>query len=76
MPTIYVLSKNMKNIRVFFLSETVQFLEVIFFSIYLNRRVFVMYIKSFRIYLSPLVCFLTLRLKFGAIYRSPKYAIR
>ena len=31
----------MKNIRVFFLSETIQFLEVKF-SIYLNRRVFVM----------------------------------
>ena len=30
----------MKNIRVFFLSENVQFLEVKF-SIYLNRRVFV-----------------------------------
>ena len=31
----------MKNIRVFFLSEKFQFLEVNFF-IYLNRRVFVM----------------------------------
>ena len=31
----------MKNIRVFFLSENFQFLEVKF-SIYLNRRVFVM----------------------------------
>ena len=38
--TIYVLSRNMKNIRVF-LSENFQFLEVKF-SIYLNRRVFVM----------------------------------
>ena len=39
-PTIYVLSRNMKKIRVF-LSENFQFLEVKF-SIYLNRRVFVM----------------------------------
>ena len=39
-PTIYVLSRNMKNISVF-LSENFQFLEVKF-SIYLNRRVFVM----------------------------------
>ena len=31
----------MKNIRVFFLSENFQFLELKF-SIYLNRRVFVM----------------------------------
>ena len=38
--TIYVLSRNMKNIRVF-LSENFQFLEVKF-SIYLNRLVFVM----------------------------------
>ena len=37
---IYVLSKSMKNIRVF-LSEIFQFLEVKL-SIYLNRRVFVM----------------------------------
>ena len=40
MPTICVLSINMKNIRVF-LSENFQFLEVKF-SIYLNRRVFIM----------------------------------
>ena len=39
-PTIYVLSRNKKNIRVF-LSENFQFLDVKF-SIYLNRRVFVM----------------------------------
>ena len=37
--TIYVLSKNMKNMRVF-LSENFLFLEVKF-SIYLDRRVFV-----------------------------------
>ena len=41
--TIYVLSRNMKNIR-FFLSENFQFL-VVNFSIYLNRRVFVMYFQ-------------------------------
>ena len=39
-PTINVLSRNIKNIRAFF-SENFQFLEVNFF-IYLNRRVFVM----------------------------------
>ena len=38
---IYVLSRNMKNIRVF-LSEIFQFLEVKF-SIHLNSRVFVMH---------------------------------
>ena len=38
-PTIYVLYRNMKIIRVF-LFENFQFLEVKF-SIYLNRRVFV-----------------------------------
>ena len=37
--TIYVLSRNMKNIRI--LSETFQF-SVVKFSIYLNWRVFVM----------------------------------
>ena len=37
-----ILSRNMKNVRVF-LSENFQFLEVKF-SIYLNRRVFVMQI--------------------------------
>ena len=37
-PTIYVLSRNKKNIRI--LSENIQFL-VVKFSIYLNRRVFV-----------------------------------
>ena len=41
-PTIYVLSRNMKNIRVF-LSENFQFLEMKF-SIYLNRCVFLMFI--------------------------------
>ena len=40
-PTIYVLSRNMKNIRVFFLSAIFQFMEVKL-SIYLNRSVFVM----------------------------------
>ena len=40
-PTIYVLSRNMKNIGIF-LSENFYFL-VVKFSIYLNRRVFVMY---------------------------------
>ena len=40
-PTIYVLSRNMKYIKVF-LSEIFQFLEVKF-SIYLNRFVFVMH---------------------------------
>ena len=39
-PTIYVLSRNMKDIRNF-LSENSQILEMKF-SIYLNRRVFVM----------------------------------
>ena len=39
-PTIYGLSRNMKNITVFFLSENFQFSEVKF-SKYLNRRVFV-----------------------------------
>ena len=38
--TIYVLSRNMKNIRIF-LSEHFPFMDVKF-SIYLNRRVFVM----------------------------------
>ena len=39
-PTIYVLSRNMKNIRVFYL-KIFKFLEVKF-SLYLNRHVFVM----------------------------------
>ena len=43
-PTIYVLSRNMKNIRVFYL-KFFSFLELKF-SIYLNRRVFVMIIWS------------------------------
>ena len=43
-PTIYVLSRNMKNIRDF-LSENFQFLEVKF-SIYLKRRAFVMVCSS------------------------------
>ena len=38
--TIYVLSRNVKNIRIF-LSKNFSFL-VVKFSIYLNRRVFVM----------------------------------
>ena len=54
-PTIYVWSRNMKNIRVF-LSEKFQFLEMKF-PIYLNRRVFVMdsqYTKCIdSIYLNP-----------------------
>ena len=37
---MYVLSRNVKNVRVF-LSENFQFMEMKF-SIYLNRRVFVM----------------------------------
>ena len=41
---IYVLSRNVKSIRIF-LSENFQFLEVKF-SIYLNRRVFVMWARS------------------------------
>ena len=44
-PTIYVLSRNMKNIRVF-VSENFQFLEVKF-SIYLNRGVFVMHLHKY-----------------------------
>ena len=44
-PTIYVLSRNMKNIRFFFLSENFPFL-VVTFSIHLNRRDFVMEGKS------------------------------
>ena len=42
---MYVLSGNVKNIRIF-LSENLQFL-VVKFSIYLNRRVFVMQILGF-----------------------------
>ena len=43
----------MKNIRVFFLSEKFKFLEVKF-SIYLNRRVFVMPAKTLiRMYIQP-----------------------
>ena len=41
---MYVLSRNMKNIGVFYL-KNVQFLEMKC-SIYLNRRVFVMFMKS------------------------------
>ena len=40
-PTIYVLSRNLKNIRFFFLSENLYFL-VVKCSVYLNRHVFVM----------------------------------
>ena len=39
MPTIYVLSRSMKNIRNF-LSENIHFL-VVKFSVYLNRHVFI-----------------------------------
>ena len=39
-PTIYVLSRNMKNIRIFIWKFS--FFWVVKFSIYLNRRVFVM----------------------------------
>ena len=39
-PTIYVLSRNMKNIRAFF-SDFFHCL-VVKFSVYLNRRVFIM----------------------------------
>ena len=42
MGTIYVLSRNLKNIRVFYL-DFFSFLEVKF-PMYLNRRVFVMFI--------------------------------
>ena len=38
--TIYVLSRNMKNIRFFYLKNC--YFLVVKFSIYLNRRVFVM----------------------------------
>ena len=41
LPTIYVLSRHMKKKKIRFLSENFQFL-VVKFSIYLNRRVFVM----------------------------------
>ena len=37
-PTIYVLSRNMKNIRIFYLNHFCG----VKFSVYLNRRVFVM----------------------------------
>ena len=44
--TIYILSRNMKNIGVFFYLKIFIFLEMKFF-IYLNRRVFVMsYFKN------------------------------
>ena len=49
MPTNYVLSQNIKDIRIC-LSENVKFLEVKF-SMYLNRRVFVLHIYIF-IYIS------------------------
>ena len=41
LPTIYILSRNIKNIRIFF-SENFHFL-VVKSSVYLNRHVFVMY---------------------------------
>ena len=43
-PTIYVLSRNMKNIRFFYLK--IFLFLVVKFSIYLNRCVFVMIIPS------------------------------
>ena len=46
--SIYVLSNNVKNIKVY-LSENFQFLEVKF-SIYLNRRVFVMSLDWYYFY--------------------------
>ena len=57
-PSIYVLSRSMKNIRVF-LSENFQFLEVKF-SIYLNGRVFVMDSRSMLLLLCPGSLFLCL----------------
>ena len=45
----------MKSIRVFFLSENVQFLEVKF-SLYLNRRVFVMGPKGFYFIFKIIIC--------------------
>ena len=53
---MYVLSRNLKNIR-FFLYENFQFLEVKF-SIYLNRRVFVM-VRLICAQLGKLQCLLT-----------------
>ena len=39
--TIYILSRNNENIRIFYLKIFIYFL-VVKFSIYLNRRVFLM----------------------------------
>ena len=47
-PTIYVLGRNMKNIRIFHLKIFIFF--VIKFSVYLNRHVFVMYRYVFVMY--------------------------
>ena len=46
-PTIYVLSRNMKNIRIFYLKIFIfffffSFVLVVKYLLYLNRRVFVM----------------------------------
>ena len=41
-PTIYVLSRNMKNINFFFFFEKLPFFGGKIYKIYLNRRVFVM----------------------------------
>ena len=46
-PTIYVLSRNMKNIRVFYL-KIFRFFGAKF-SIYLNRQVFVMFVHNSRL---------------------------
>ena len=45
-PTIYVLSRNMKNIRLFYLN--IYTVLVVKFSVYLNRRYFVMWYRSVR----------------------------
>ena len=43
-PTIYVLSRNITNIRIFYLKFS--FFLVVKFSVYLNMRIFVIIIKS------------------------------
>ena len=48
----------MKNIRVF-LSENFHFL-VVMFSVYLNRRVFVMYFNPVLFLVNALLCFRTI----------------
>ena len=66
--TIYVLSRNMKNIRVF-LSENFQFLEVKF-SVYLNRRVFVMLGYVLWLWLFLNICFTALESKLCVLMLS------